>query len=166
MKALRVAISILAAAGATVLFGSLRAPVLSAIDWFLLAVAYQAASSSFVPATIGGAIAGLVEDLLLHPLKGAHAFSKAFLGYILALVAVRMVFGGALVIAATLAIAELVDGAIVSVLGRLLLGTPFAVTPADVGGSVATGCAGGLLYWAWRFPWKEEWRRRQRRRLR
>jgi cell shape-determining protein MreD len=166
VKALRVAISILAAAGATVLFGSLRAPVLSAIDWFLLAVAYQAASSSFVPATIGGAIAGLVEDLLLHPLKGAHAFSKAFLGYILALVAVRMVFGGALVIAATLAIAELVDGAIVSVLGRLLLGTPFAVTPADVGGSVATGCAGGLLYWAWRFPWKEEWRRRQRRRLR
>ncbi|HET9792852.1 MAG TPA: hypothetical protein VFS34_00195 [Thermoanaerobaculia bacterium] len=166
MKALRVAISILAAAGATVLFGSLRAPVLSAVDWFLLAVAYQAASASFVPATIGGAIAGLVEDLLLHPLKGAHAFSKAFLGYTLALVAVRMVFGGSIVIGATLAVAELADGAIVSVLGRLLLGTPFAVTPADVGGSVATGCAGGLLYWAWRFPWKEEWRRRQRRRLR
>jgi cell shape-determining protein MreD len=166
VKALRVAISILAAAGATILFGSLRAPVLSAVDWFLLAVAYQAASSSFVPATIGGAIAGLVEDLLLHPLKGAHAFSKALLGYALALVALRMVFGGTLVVAATLAVAELADGAIVSVLGRLLLGTPFAVTPADLGGSIATGCAGGLLYWAWRFPWKEEWRRRQRRRLR
>ncbi len=166
MKAFRVAISILAAAGATVLFGSLRAPVLSAVDWFLLAVAYQAASSSFIPATIGGALAGLVEDLLLHPLKGAHAFSKAFLGYAFALVAVRMVFGGTLAVAATLAVAELADGAIVSVLGRLLLGTPFAVTPADLGGSVATGCAGGLLYWAWRFPWKEEWRRRQRRRLR
>lgn len=166
MKALRVAISTLAATGATVLFGSLRAPGLSAVDWFLLAVAYQAASSSFVAATIGGAMGGLVEDLLLHPLKGAHAFAKALLGYVLALVAVRVVFGGALVIAATLAVAELANGAIVSVLGRLLLGTPFAVTAADVGGSIATGCAGGILYWAWRFPWKEEWRRRQRRRLR
>lgn len=166
MKALRVALSTLAAAGATILFGSLRIPGLTAVDWFLLAVAYQAASTGFVAATIGGAVAGLVEDLLLHPLKGAHAFANALLGYVLALVAVRVVFGGALVVAATIAVAELAASAIVSVLGGLLLGTPFAVTAGDLGGSLATGIAGGVLYWAWRFPWKEEWRRRQRRRLR
>lgn len=166
MKALRVALSTLAAAGATVLLGSLRIPGLTAVDWFLIAVAYQAASTSFVAATIGGALAGLVEDLLLHPLKGAHAFANALLGYVLALVAVRVVFGGALVIGATLAVAELAGSAIVSALGRLLLATPFALTPADLVRSIATGCAGGVLYGAWRFPWKEEWRRRQRRRLR
>jgi rod shape-determining protein MreD len=166
VKSLRVAISTLAAAGATVLFASLRAPVLSSVDWFLLAVAYQAASASFVAATIGGALAGLIEDVLLHPLKGAHAFAKALLGYAFALVAVRMVFGGAIVVGATIAVAELGNDAIVAMLGRLLLGTRLAITSADVVGSVATGAAGGVLYWAWRFPWKEEWRRRQRRRLR
>ena len=166
MKWLRVAISTLAAAGATVLFASLRAPLLSSVDWFLIAVAYQAASASFVAATIGGAIGGLVEDVLLHPLKGAHAFAKALLGYVLSLVAVRVVFGGAFVIAATIAVAELANDAIVAILGRLLLGTPFAVTSADLVGSVVTGAAGGVLYWSWRFPWREEWRRRQRRRLR
>lgn len=166
MKALRVALSTLAAAGATVLFASLRAPVLSSVDWFLLAVAYQAASASFIAATTGGALGGLIEDVLLHPLKGAHAFAKALLGYAFALVAVRVVFGGALVVAATIAVAELSNDAIVAALGRLLLGTRFAITSADLGGSFVTGAAGGLLYWAWRFPWKEEWRRRQRRRLR
>ncbi|HKB72125.1 MAG TPA: hypothetical protein VKH46_14860 [Thermoanaerobaculia bacterium] len=166
MKALRVAISTLAAAGATVLFASLRAPLLSSVDWFLLAVAYQAASASFIAATVGGALGGLIEDVLLHPLKGAHAFAKALLGYAFALVAVRMVFGGALVVAATIAIAELANDVLVAALGRLLLGTRFAITSADLGGSVVTGAVGGLLYWAWRFPWKEEWRRRQRRRLR
>ena len=166
MKALRVALSTLAAAGATIVFGSLRVPGLSAVDWFLIAVADQAASTSFVAATLGGALAGLGEDRLLHPLKGAHAFAKALLGYVLALVAVRVVFGGALVVGATIAVAELTGSAIVSVLGRLLLGIRFAVTAADLAGSVATGIAGGLLYAAWRFPWKEEWRRRQRRRLR
>jgi cell shape-determining protein MreD len=166
VKAVRVALSTLAAAGATVLIGSLRIPGLTAIDWFLIAVAYQAASTTFVAATIGGALAGLVEDLLLHPLKGAHAFAKALLGYVLALVSVRVVFGGALVVGATLALAELAASAVVSVLGRLLLGTPFALTAADLGRAVATGIAGGLLYAAWRFPWRDEWRRRQRRRLR
>jgi rod shape-determining protein MreD len=166
VKALRVAISTLAAAGATVLFASLRAPLLSSVDWFLLAVAYQAASASFIAATVGGALGGLIEDVLLHPLKGAHAFAKALLGYAFALVAVRMVFGGALVVAATIAIAELANDVLVAALGRLLLGTRFAITSADLGGSVVTGAVGGLLYWAWRFPWKEEWRRRQRRRLR
>ena len=166
MKTLRLAISTLAATAATVIFTTLRVPVLSIVDWFLLAVAYQAAGGSFVASTLGGAIGGLVEDLLLHPLRGANAFAKALLGYLFTLVAVRVVFAGALVVAATLTVAALGNDAIVGALGRLLLGTPFRLAWSDAGRAVATGGTGGVLYWAWRFPWKEEWRRRQRRRLR
>jgi rod shape-determining protein MreD len=166
VKTLRLVASTVVAIGATVLFTALRVPILSAVDWFLLAVAYQASSGSFMASTLGGAVGGLAEDVLLHPLKGAHAFAKALLGYVFTIVSVRVVFGGAFVVAATLVVAALVNDLIVSVLGRLLLGTPFAMTVADIGRGVATGSAGGALYWAWRFPWKEEWRRRQRRRLR
>ena len=166
MKTLRLAISTLAATAATVIFTTLRVPVLSVVDWFLLAVAYQAAGGSFVASTLGGAIGGLVEDLLLHPLRGANAFAKALLGYLFTLVAVRVVFAGALVVAATLTVAALGNDAIVGALGRLLLGTPFRLAWSDVGRAVATGGTGGVLYWAWRFPWKEEWRSRRRRRLR
>ena len=88
MKLLRLGLSTLAATGATVLFTSLRIPVLSVVDWFLLAVAYQAASGHFVASTLGGAIGGLVQDVLLHPLKGANAFAKALLGYVLTIVSV------------------------------------------------------------------------------
>jgi cell shape-determining protein MreD len=166
LKTLRLAISTLAATVATVIFTTLRVPVLSVVDWFLLAVAYQAAGGSFIASTLGGAVGGLVEDLLIHPLRGANAFAKALLGYLFTVVAVRVVFGGALVVAATLTVAALGNDAIVGVLGRLLLGTPFRLAWSDAGRAVATGTTGGFLYWAWRFPWKEEWRRRQRRRLR
>ena len=166
MKTLRLAISTLVATAATALFSSLHAPVLSKVDWFLLAVAYQAAGGSFVASTVGGAIGGLAEDVLLHPLRGANAFAKALLGYVLTLIAVRVVFAGALVVGATLAVASFVNDAIVGALGRLLLGVPFVVRLSDAGSAAATGLAGGALYAAWRFPWKEEWRRRQRRRLR
>jgi len=166
LKTLRAVISTLAATAATVIFTSLRVPVLSVVDWFLLAVAYQAAGGSFIASTVGGAVGGLVEDVLLHPLRGANAFAKALLGYAFTLVAVRVVFGGAIVVAATLTVAALANDAIVGTLGRLLLGTPLRLTWSDAGRALATGTAGGFFYWAWRFPWKEEWRRRQRRRLR
>ena len=166
MKTLRLALSTLAATAATVIFATLRVPVLSVVDWFLLAVAYQTAGGSFIASTLGGAIGGLVEDLLLHPLRGANAFAKALLGYAFTLVSVRVVFGGSLVVGGTLAVAALVNDGIVGGLGRLLLGTPFRLAWSDLGRALATGAMGGILYWAWRFPWKEEWRRRQRRRLR
>ncbi len=166
MKSVRFLFSTAAAAAVTWVFGTSRVPGLAAIDWFLLAVAYQAASGSFAAATLGGAAAGLLEDVLLHPLKGANAFAKALLGYLLTAVSLRVVFGGALVVAATLAVAELLNTLIVAVLGRVLLGTRFLLEFADLGRCALTGAAGGIFYWAWRFPWKEWWRRRQHRRLR
>jgi rod shape-determining protein MreD len=166
LKSLRFLWSTAAAACATWLFGTSRIPILDSIDWFLLAVAYQAASGSFAAATIGGAVAGFLEDILLHPLKGANAFAKALLGYALTAVSLRVVFAGALVVAASLAVAALLNTLIVGALGRLLIGTPLLLRLSDFERSALTGGAGGIFYWAWRFPWREEWRRRRRQRLR
>lgn len=166
MKSIRFLLSTAIAATATWLFGRSRIPGLAAIDWFLLAVAYQASSGSFAAATLGGAAAGLIEDVLLHPLKGANAFAKALLGYVLTAISLRVVFAGAPVVAVSLAVAALLNTLIVEGLGRLLLGSPFRLGFSDLGHSALTGAAGGILYWTWRFPWREEWRRRQRRRLR
>ncbi len=166
MKLIRFLLSTAVAAAATWVFGTSRLPGLAAIDWFLLAVAFQAASGSFAAATLGGAAAGLLEDVLLHPLKGANAFAKALIGYVLTAISLRVVFAGALVVAISLAVAALLNTLIVGSLGRLLLGTPFRLGITDLGSAALTGGAGGILYWAWRFPWREEWRRRQRRRLR
>lgn len=165
MKSLRFLFSTAAAAAATWLFGTSRIPGLAAIDWFLLAVAYQAASGSFASATLGGAAVGLLEDIMLHPLKGANAFAKALIGYVLTMISLRVVFAGAIVVAISLAVAALLNTLIVGGLGRLLIGTPFLFGFSDLGRCGLTGGTGGMLYWAWRFPWKEEWRRRQRRRL-
>jgi rod shape-determining protein MreD len=166
LKSIRFLISTAAAAAATWLFGTSRVPGLAAIDWFLLAVAYQAASGSFAAATLGGAAAGLLEDILIHPLKGANAFAKALIGYVLTAISLRVVFAGALVVAISLAVAALLNTLIVGGLGRLLIGTPFLLGFSDLGRCALTGGTGGILYWAWRFPWKEEWRRRRRQRLR
>lgn len=166
MKTARFVLSTLAATLATVIFHTSRVPLLSRVDWFLIAVAYQATAGDFAVATLGGAAGGLVEDILLHPLRGANAFAKAMLGYLLTLVSVRVVFAGALAVAVTLAAAAVVNDMTVSILGRLLLRTPWMFGASDLGGEFLTGAAGGLLYAAWRFPWKEEWRKRRSRRLR
>lgn len=166
MKTLRFSISTLVAMLATFAAGGARLPLLSRVDWFLLATAYQAAAGDFIASTLGGAAGGLIQDVLLLPLKGANAFAKALLGYLLTLISVRVVFAGTLVVAVTLAAASLVNTLVVALLGRLLLGSRFSVGFADIAGGLVTGATGGLLYWAWRFPWREEWLRRQRRRLR
>jgi rod shape-determining protein MreD len=166
LKLARFVVSTLAAIGATVACASAGVPLLSRVDWFLIAVAYQAAGGSPTAATVGGAFAGLAEDVLLHPLKGANAFAKALLGYVLAVVSLRLVFAGSLVVAGALAAASLLNELIVILLGRVLLGTPVRIGVGSLAEAALTGAVGGALYWAWRFPWREEWRRRQRRKLR
>jgi rod shape-determining protein MreD len=165
LKTARFALSTLAAVLATVTFHSSGIPLLPRIDWFLIAVAYQATAGEFTAATLGGAAGGLVQDILLHPLRGASAFAKALLGYMLTLVSVRVVFAGALAVAVTLTVAAAANDLTVAILGRLLLRTPLIFGGSDLGGELLTGAAGGMLYAAWRFPWREELRKRSRRRL-
>jgi rod shape-determining protein MreD len=137
------------------------------VDWFLLATAAVARSGDFVRVVLTGAAAGFLEDAFSQPLIGLNAFAKAVIGYALALVSVRVVFGGALAVGAALALASLANEAIVALLSALLLQTPLIVlSRAALWRAAATGATGGALEAAWRFPWREWWKRRRLRRLR
>jgi len=138
------------------------------VDWFLLATATVARSGDFVRAVLTGTAAGALEDALLgQPLIGMNAFAKAILGYALALVAVRVVFGGAFAVGLALFAASIANEAIVALLSALLAQAPLViVTPDALWRALATGIAGGALESAFRFPWGDWWQRRRLRRLR
>ena len=137
------------------------------VDWFLLATATVARSGDFVRAVLFGAAAGFVEDALSQQLFGMNAFAKAAIGYGLAVVSVRMVFGGALAVGVALAAASFGNDLIVGLLGALLLQSPIvAASSESLARAGATGLAAALLYAGQRFPWREWWEKRRLRRLR
>lgn len=167
MKLSRIALLLAAAAVLEFFVGGSRYRSFLPVDWFLLATAAVARSGDFVRAVLTGAAAGFAEDAISQPLLGMNAFAKAVVGYALTLVAVRVVFGGALAVGAALAAASLVNEAIVALLSALLVQAPVVLVSRDaLWRAVATGVAGGALEAAWGFPWREWWKRRRLRRLR
>jgi rod shape-determining protein MreD len=137
------------------------------VDWLLVATAIVARSGRFGRTVLTGTAGGLIEDALTETLLGLNAFAKAAIGYLLAVVSVRVIFGGALAVGGVIALCSIANDAIVGVLRSLLLGSPVVLgTPEALWGAVATGVTAGLLEAAWSFPWGE-WRERRRlRRLR
>jgi rod shape-determining protein MreD len=137
------------------------------VDWLLVATAIVARSGGFGRSVLTGTVGGLIEDALTEALLGLNAFAKAAIGYFLAFVSVRVIFGGALAVGGVIALCSLANDAIVAVLRSLLLGSPVVLgTPEAFWGAVATGTTAGALEAAWSFPWRE-WRERRRlRRLR
>jgi rod shape-determining protein MreD len=137
------------------------------VDWLLVATAIVARSGRFGRTVLTGTAGGLIEDALTETLLGLNAFAKAAIGYLLAFVSVRVIFGGALAVGGVIALCSIANDAIVGVLRSLLLGSPVVLgTPEALWGAVATGVTAGLLEAAWSFPWGE-WRERRRlRRLR
>ena len=108
-----------------------------------------------------------VDWLLSQQMFGMNAFAKAAIGYALAIISVRIVFGGALAVGAALAAASLANDLIVGVLGFLLLQAPIVVaSPDSLWRAGATGLTLALLYSAEKFPWREWWQKRRLRRLR
>jgi rod shape-determining protein MreD len=167
VKARRIALLLGAASVLEFFVGGSPHRGLLPVDWFLLATATVARTGDFVRVVLTGAAAGFLEDALSQPLIGVNAFAKAIVGYALALVSVRVVFGGALAVGAALAVASLANEVIVAVLSALLLQAPFVVlTRAALWRAAATGATGGALEAAWSFPWREWWKRRRLRRLR
>lgn len=137
------------------------------VDWFLIATATVARGGHFVRAVLTGTAAGFLEDALTQPLLGLNAFAKAALGYALALVSMRVIFGGSLAVGAALAVASLVNDAIVSVLSSLLLQAPIVLfSRVSIWRAIATGATGALLEAAWNFPWRDWREKRRQRRLR
>lgn len=157
-------------AGATALeffFGGSKFRGAWPVDWLLVGTAIVARWGGFGRAVLTGAAAGFLEDALTENLLGLNAFAKAAIGYLLAFVSVRVIFGGALAVGGVIALCSLANDAIVAVLRSLLLDSPIVIgTPYALWRAVATGTTAGALEAAWSFPWRE-WRERRRlRRLR
>lgn len=167
MRVRRIALLLAAATALEFLFGASRLGRAGSVDWFLIATAAVARGGDFARAVLTGAAAGFLEDGFSYELIGMNAFAKAAIGYVLALVAVRVVVGGAWAVGAALAVASLVNDAIVALLASLLLQAPVVLGSFDsLARAAATGAAAAILEAAWRFPWRE-WREKRRlRRLR
>ena len=163
----RIALLLAAATALEFLVGSSRYRAALPVDWLLVATAIVARSGDFAKAVLAGAAAGFIEDALSQQMFGMNAFAKAAIGYGLAIISVRIVFGGALAVGAALAAASLANDLIVGVLGFLLLQAPIVVaSPDSLWRAGATGLTLALLYSAEKFPWREWWQKRRLRRLR
>ena len=167
MKFGRVALFLAAAVALQFLAGSSPHRGAWPIDFFLLATAMVGRGGDFARAVLAGGALGLLEDALSHDLLGMNAFAKAALGYVLALLSVRVIFGGAWAVGAALAVASLLNDLIVAILAALLLKAPIVLFTRDaLWRAAATGATGGALEAAAHFPWRQWWEKRRLRRLR
>lgn len=167
MKFTRVAGLIVAGVALQFFLGSSRHRAAWPVDFFLLATAVVARGGDFVRAVLVGGAVGLLEDTLNHELIGMNAFAKAVIGYLLALLSVRLVFGGPWAVGGALAVASLVNDAIVAVLAALLLQAPIVLLSREsLWRAAATGATGSLLEAARVFPWRQWWQNRRLRKLR
>ena len=167
MKWKRIAVLLVAATAVQFFLGASPHRAIWPIDAFLIATAVVARGGNSVAAVLVGGGMGLLEDALSNDLLGMNAFAKAALGYVLALLSLRVMFGGVWAVAAALAVASLANDAIVGVLASLLLQAPLVLfTREALWRAVATGLTGAIFEAARTFPWREWWERRRLRRLR
>ncbi|MEP7132786.1 MAG: rod shape-determining protein MreD [Acidobacteriota bacterium] len=167
MKWKRILGIVLAAVAIQLLLGGSRYRGVWPIDAFLVATAIVARGGNSVTAVLFGGGMGLLEDALSSDLLGMNAFAKAALGYFLALLSLRVMFGGAWAVGAALAIASFANDAIVAGLASLLLQAPVVLFSREcVWRALATGATGAILEAARTFPWRDWWEKRRLRRLR
>ena len=162
MKFGRIALLLAGATALEFLLGGSKYRAIWPVDWLLVATAIVARFGGFGRAVLAGAAAGFIEDALTETLLGMNAFAKAGIGYLLAFVSVRVIFGGALAVGGVIALCSLANDAIVAALRSLLLGAPVVLASPDaLWRAVATGTTAGVMEAAWSFPWRE-WRERRR----
>ncbi len=167
MKAGRVALLLVAATALQFFIGGSRHRAAWPVDCFLIATAVVARGGNTSRAVLIGGALGFLEDAFAQELLGMNAFAKSALGYFLAVLSVRVVFGGAWAVGAALALASLVNDAIVALLSLLLLRAPLVlISRESLWRAAATGVTAGLLEAARKFPWRDWWRNRLQGRLR
>lgn len=167
MKWKRVAVILAAATVVQFLLGGSRHRSIWPLDAFLVATALVARGGDSVTAVLAGGGMGLLEDALSNDLLGMNAFAKAAIGYVFALLSLRVMFGGVWAVGAALAVASLVNDAIVAALASLLLQAPVVLFSRDaIWRAIATGVTGAVLEAARTFHWREWWEKRRLRRLR
>ncbi|HYK43047.1 MAG TPA: rod shape-determining protein MreD [Thermoanaerobaculia bacterium] len=163
----RVGALLLIATAIQFLLGGSRLRSIWPIDVFLIATAIVARGGNSVTAVLVGGTMGLLEDALTSDLLGMNAFAKAAIGYVLALLSIRVMFGGIWAVGAALAAASLANDAIVAVLASLLLQAPIVLLSREsLWRAAATGATAALLEAARRFAWRDWWEKRRLRRLR
>lgn len=167
MKFGRVALILVAATALQFFVGGSRHRSAWPADFFLIATAVAARGGNSSRAVLVGGVLGFLEDAFAHELLGMSAFAKALLGYILAVLSVRVVFGGSWAVGGALAVASLVNDAIVGLLSLVLLRAPLVLFSREsFWRAAATGVTAGALEAARKFPWREWWKRRVHGRLR
>lgn len=167
MKLGRVALLLVAATALQFFIGGSPHRGAWPVDCFLIATAVVARGGNTSRAVLVGGALGFLEDAFSQELLGMNAFAKAALGYVLAVLSVRVVFGGSWAVGAALALASLANDAIVSLLSLLLLRAPLVLLSREsLWRAVATGVTAGLLEAARNFPWREWWKNRVHGRLR
>jgi rod shape-determining protein MreD len=163
----RVALLLVAATALQFFVGGSRHRGAWPIDCFLIATAVVARTGNPSRAVLLGGALGFLEDAFANELLGMNAFAKAVLGYIFAVLSVRVVFSGSWALGAALAVASVANDAVVALLALLLLRSPLVLfSPESLWRAAATGVTGGLLEAGRVFPWREWWERRRLRRLR
>lgn len=167
MKFGRVALLLVAATALQFFVGGSRHRAAWPVDCFLIATAIVARGGNSTRAVLLGGLLGFLEDAFAHELLGMNAFAKALLGFLLAILSVRVVFGGSWAVGGALAAASLVNDAIVALLSFALLRAPVVLlSPESLWRAAATGVTGGVLEAARNLPWREWRKRRLLRRLR
>jgi rod shape-determining protein MreD len=163
----RMAALLFAAVAVQFLLGGSRHRAVWPIDALLIATAVVARGGNSVSAVLVGGGLGFLEDALSSDLLGMNAFAKAAIGYLLALLSVRVVFGGIWAVGAALAAASLANDAIVGGLASLLLQAPVVLFSREaLWRAAATGATAALLEAARRFAWRDWWEKKRLRRLR
>ena len=166
MKSLRLPAGLVLAVLGTLGLGALPLPV--APDLFLLPVADAARGGAPVMAMVAGLLAGLLEDAVSVParLLGLHAFTKVLAGYLLATIGARAVVEKPIAVAALLAGAVFLEGAVLVALLWILQGSVLYPQAGHLlARAVATGLLGGVLHALGRVPWKQRREARKRMRL-
>lgn len=167
MKWKRVTALFVGATALQLLLGGSRHRGVWPIDVFLIATAVVARGGDSVTAVLFGGGMGLLEDALSNDLLGMNAFAKASIGYVFALLSLRVMFGGAWAVGAALTAASLANDAIVAALASLLLQAPVVLFSREcLWRALATGVTGGIFEAARTFLWREWWEKRKLRRLR
>jgi rod shape-determining protein MreD len=157
----RVALLLAAATALQFFVGGSRHRGAWPVDCFLIATGVVARGGSASRAVLVGGALGFLEDAFAHELLGMNAFAKAALGYVLAVLSVRVVFGSAWAVGGALALASLVNDGIVALLTLLILRAPLVLFSREaVWRAAATGVTAGLLEAARKFPWRDWWKRR------
>lgn len=146
MGAVRFALTLAAALAGHVVGAWLVPELPRVLDLFLVVTVLNALPGSSTAGLLGGTAAGLTHDALSGRLYGLHGFADTLVGYAVARAAQRLDLAGPGAVLVTLALATLLEEAVL-VLVAVLLTDPQAPDPVwVVAEALVNGAVGTIAY--------------------